>query len=545
RQAEMRGLKTARYNLETTDIPIMSGHGEADTVALKRWAIPSGGVAVGTELLEHMSERAMLSILERAGLFYEAAIWAVPNDCLGPGVEPQHQRQFTALSFLTLLRKHWKHCRVECIEPTEEWTGRYLIGVCGKLAEKAFRLSVAFPVKNEASDLERVLCTFRGVADEIILGIDSESTDETEKIARKYAEDVFPFTWENSFAKARNVCIERASGDWILTSEGHMHLESGHEFLLNLQEIPGGVGVLEPTIETRQNAWRLPYLFRNSPEHRFYRDVHNALEYGKADAWPVPQIVLWHERDVQNAKERFSQRRYMNRKRLMEALLKNPKDGRNLFYLASEWSANGDRKRSIQCYERFLAQSRRGSPFSYQSRLALANHYMMENDPKKAYDTLIVASRDDWSRTEHWLKLGDICFMMAEKQRDDLGVGMYERAMRFFQCAAQGLGQQPASFLWIDKDVYTYLPAQRLVSVYCALGLKEDALAWAEEVADLMPEWVSDAVLDEARANLAQIKEWINGQGQECVEQDSGAPEQVSSAQCDESAPGDLCERPH
>ena len=49
--------------------------------------------------------------------------------------------------------------------------------------------------------------------------------------------------------------------------------------------------------------------------------------------------------------------------------------------------------------------------------------YMLRKDYKKAREILIKAVEDDWSRTEHWVWLGDLAFN-EEK---------YEEALHFYK----------------------------------------------------------------------------------------------------------------
>jgi len=195
---------------------------------------------VATEVLEHLSDRARRRLLAAASEEAGCAIFSVPNNRLGPDEEPQHTIKWTALEFLTLLREFWgKRCRVEVMGP-------FLLGVCGDLADKPYTLSVTFPARDEAADIEATLASFRGIADEMVIGIDYRTKDNTEEIARRYAEKVFIIDDPQGppddqapqvhFSHCRNRCIRECSGDWIFMTEAHERLGKGQDILLHLDE---------------------------------------------------------------------------------------------------------------------------------------------------------------------------------------------------------------------------------------------------------------------------------------------------------------------
>ncbi len=68
---------------------------------------------------------------------------------------------------------------------------------------------------NEEKKIEDCLKSLQGIADEIII-IDSYSSDNTLEIARRYTNNIF----QNKFygyGKQKNLAIEKASHDWILS----------------------------------------------------------------------------------------------------------------------------------------------------------------------------------------------------------------------------------------------------------------------------------------------------------------------------------------
>jgi glycosyltransferase involved in cell wall biosynthesis len=77
------------------------------------------------------------------------------------------------------------------------------------------RLSVAIIVRNEQEVIAETLDSIRAIADEIIVW-DSGSEDDTISLAQKKGAKVFQGFWKNNFSAARNACLEKVTGDWVL-----------------------------------------------------------------------------------------------------------------------------------------------------------------------------------------------------------------------------------------------------------------------------------------------------------------------------------------
>ena len=79
-------------------------------------------------------------------------------------------------------------------------------------------------VKDEEEMLPGCLEPLRGVVDEMIV-VDTGSSDRTVEIAESFGAKVVQFPWNGSFADARNVSIDNATGDWIMYLDADEHLE--------------------------------------------------------------------------------------------------------------------------------------------------------------------------------------------------------------------------------------------------------------------------------------------------------------------------------
>lgn len=511
---------------------------------------------LSTEVLEHLSVPARSRLLglalhrwqsHKAGSFF-----TVPNNRLGPEEEPQHTIKWAAMEFLRLLRSYFgAACRVEVHGP-------YLLGICGPPALHKQTVSMCLPVKDEEADLEAVLASFRGFVDEIVVGIDPRSTDRTEEIARAYAEIVFeledptlrgdpgnplhdPAVPETGvhFAWVRNQCIDHCSSGWIFMTEGHERLLAGGDLLLQLDSlIPEAIEVCYVTRRGYMQRWSYPWLHRNLPHLRYERSTHNVLVI--PDSSPVAKvrpIETFHDRGHSNAEQRGKQRKTQNRKTLLDdwEIRGNPS---SLFYFAQELRAD-NKASAAERFEEFLRESDAiNGQMRYQARMILARLYSIDlaGEARKAWSeakakmdacdeedkeqidqdaraaveeekaaienavrTLHGCTEEDWSRTEHWLWLGDIAS----------NAGQWEQAYQFYSYAGTQAGRIPFTVWWIDEPTYTYLPAQRLAITCGHLGLENEALVWAKRVVTLAPADAPAEFLAECHRNVELIEEVI------------------------------------
>jgi SAM-dependent methyltransferase len=82
--------------------------------------LPEADYLVATEFLEHLTDPD--AFLVEAAQVANKAIYGVPNDCLGPQDEQEHNQQFTEDSLRDLLTKHYSQVEIE------SFTDQFLTG---------------------------------------------------------------------------------------------------------------------------------------------------------------------------------------------------------------------------------------------------------------------------------------------------------------------------------------------------------------------------------------------------------------------------------
>ena len=89
------------------------------------------------------------------------------------------------------------------------------------------RVTASVMTKNGGARLPRLLSQRATFADEIIIGVDDSSVDNTLQIAEKWADVVYRFTLTGHTAPARELVFKYATGDWILSIDDDELLEDG------------------------------------------------------------------------------------------------------------------------------------------------------------------------------------------------------------------------------------------------------------------------------------------------------------------------------
>jgi 2-polyprenyl-3-methyl-5-hydroxy-6-metoxy-1,4-benzoquinol methylase len=504
-KARELGLETAIADLES----------DAD---LDRVLNREVDVCIATEVVEHLSAETRQRLFRHAAK-HGRALFSVPNDRLGPDEEPQHTVKYNAMSFKRDLQQHFEHVRIEVLGP-------YLLGVCGW--KKNFTLSVTMPCRDEAADLEATLASFRAVADEIVIGVDPRTKDNTWEIAEKYAEVVFFLqdpegpkddkTPEGGvhFGWVRNQCMDRCTSEWIFMTEGHERLVSGWEALLSLDQLPPQTKIGFVLRSGNDQQWAFPWLCRQDSRIRYARQTHNILDYPVGTyAVNLPQVRTLHERAIDREMARHEQRKTQNRLTLMDDWIHN-QNALSLHYLGTEWRDHNENK-AIERLEEYMQVPKKNGPMRYHTRLILSKLYSQRaSEPEtprteaqkaadwaSARDILLGAVADDWSRTEHWVRLGDLAYR-EEK---------FEEALQWYTYAGTKIGNPPFTLWWVDLSMYSWIPAQRLAMIHGELGRFEDSLYWARKVLELLPDNAESVVFEEAKTNISLLEETINNAG--------------------------------
>jgi glycosyltransferase involved in cell wall biosynthesis len=211
------------------------------------------------------------------------------------------------------------------------------------------KISATLIVKNETSCLDRCLSSIRGI-DEIIV-CDTGSTDDTVEIARRHTKNVFTdFTWCDSFAKARNHALMKATGDWIFIIDAD-------EFLVNsIEELRAAAIASEAKgfktascsvkSEKQGQTHTQPRLFKRHPDIYWKGDIHNYLNVVEDNPQDITVVYGYSE-----AHKLDPDRAFRILKKVVE---NNPGCIREKYYLAREFWYRRRYEDAFNWYENYL-----------------------------------------------------------------------------------------------------------------------------------------------------------------------------------------------
>ena len=256
---------------------------------------------------------------------------------------------------------------------------------CADRAQPAegLTLSLCMIVKDEEEMLPRCLEAAAPAVDEIIV-VDTGSSDRTIAIAKSFGAKVIEFEWTGSFAEARNVSIEAATGDWLMYLDADEVLVA--EDAPRLRELTGHTwreafylvetnftGDMEDGMAVTHNAMRV---WRNRPEYRFKGRVHEQFAYAlpgylpeRFESTSVRVEHYGYLGAVRDAKEKS--------RRNIELLEKQAADGVDTpfhaFNMGSEYAAAGDEQRALASFQKAwdkLADDPQRTSYGYMPSLS-------------------------------------------------------------------------------------------------------------------------------------------------------------------------------
>lgn len=119
----------------------------------------------------------------------------------------------------------------QCVHQTDDISVRsnieHFMESIEKTSKENVRLSLCMIVRDEADCIEEAIKSMSGCGDEIIV-VDTGSVDETKDIAAKCSARVYDIKWSDDFSSARNLALEKASGDYVFFLDADERLSTFH-----------------------------------------------------------------------------------------------------------------------------------------------------------------------------------------------------------------------------------------------------------------------------------------------------------------------------
>ena len=331
-------------------------------------------------------------------------------------------------------------------------------------------------VRDEAASLRRSLLSARDNVDEMVV-VDTGSSDESAEVAANLGAAVHRFDWTGSFSEARNFGLERTTADWVLQLDADEELAPGHGeqlraviathpeadgFLLRIVDYLGD----HPGLDRAANlSFRL---FRNRPEHRFTRDLHEQLtpaslkRNGRSAVYGCP-IVIRHYGYLDPV-DRLKKRSERNLTLARKEVATRP-DPFSHFNLAAEYLKTGQYPEALRHYRETIEKVDPGLAYAAEARLRAAVTLALLGVQADAVAELVEAEADYPTFTDLFFLKGEILRSQGR---------LVEAGEAFRHCLE--LGEASSDFPTL-LGVGTYRAANGLGEVYEAMGSPRRALA--------------------------------------------------------------------
>lgn len=251
-------------------------------------------------------------------------------------------------------------------------------------------------VKNEEKGIEKAILSCKDFVDEIVIAIDSESTDDTFLIANKYTTRIKYFNWCDDFSWARNFAHEGVKSDWILFLDGHEYISKVEKLqeYLNLD----CDGLLTTVRMENGTEFRNPRIYKNGVQ--FEGRIHERSQCKKTAL--CSGVVIQHDRvNSQNSSAinaRDEQRKIHMNEIMLNEYKSDPTNLRVLFHLALWYQTQNEYCKTLKFQNLYLKHSKAPSDRYY----VLYNRSLLFLTHRKLWRALWAICRAELEEPNRW-----------------------------------------------------------------------------------------------------------------------------------------------
>lgn len=321
--------------------------------------------------------------------------------------------------------------------------------------------SICIIAKNEEQKIEKCLQALLPMEEEIIV-IDTGSTDRTKKIAAKYTDKLYDFSWIGDFSAARNFSLEKASNNWVLILDCDEYITSFDKENIQsfMQAHPQKVGKIEHhnlvgSKETEESIY-VDYLARFFDKNLFHFEgsIHEQICAKNKNIYETEPIAIqvFHDGYFGTPEERKPKLK-RNLDMLSAALKKQPNDVYILFQLGQTYYSLRDYENALFYYQSALNQS-----INYRSEAAqdLVRGWMnCLNELHRSEEALIILDHYD-----ELSEYADFVLLMGHVYTNTgqyiQAIGEYLKATTIPKCKKEGAN--------------TFLPFYHIGNIQAAIG---------------------------------------------------------------------------
>jgi glycosyltransferase involved in cell wall biosynthesis len=340
-------------------------------------------------------------------------------------------------------------------------------------------ISLCMIVKNEEKMLGACLESVKDLVDEIII-VDTGSEDKTKEIARKYTDLIYDFEWVGDFAAARNFAFSKGTKEYLMWLDADdVLLPEDRKKLLELKHsLNPDVDVVITNYNLGVDDTGLPKvqfkrerLIKRSRNYKWIEPVHEYVQFNFNHNVQYSDIAITHgQRDI-----RVTDR---NLKIIENTLKRNGVlNSRQLYYYGRELTANKRFKEAVDAFNEFFIKDTENSHAFYLTAFQDLYHCYKElNDNENALKSLLRSFEYIPPRAEIICK---IAYFFKEQGKIDNATYWFHLALNL---------KKPNEYLgYISEDLWGFIPATELSTIYLSQGNIKEALYYLKKASQLKP----------------------------------------------------------
>lgn len=364
------------------------------------------------------------------------------------------------------------------------------------LFDEGDKLSVCIIALNEAKTLPKALENIHPIADEIIIGVDSRSTDNTLEVAHNFGQ-AFELNFVN-FAQARNETLKRATGDWLLWADADDWVDAQAAYtikgLTKRKDFLTAFAFSTALIDSKgvvMNQNSRVRLFRNRRGYHFEHFVHENVTL-RGDNFGLANVTIKHGLLRSSHKGILE----FEVELLKQEAKAYPTDVVTRLNLARALEAAGDLTSAEMTYLVILDRVRGYGEIAYMCNLQLTGLYQQAGYHPKALNYAHQTIRCAVLRAEGWSAAG-LCY---------LEMGYYPQAEMCFRIATQCKIQRDGT-LPVDPGLYSWKSWSNLGVALFSQGKFAEAIDVLEQAKSYVPsDPAINGNLDMCRMCLQKVK---------------------------------------
>jgi len=331
-------------------------------------------------------------------------------------------------------------------------------------------------VKDEEDTLGRCLKSVKDIVDEIII-VDTGSSDNTKKVARRFTSRVYYFNWIDDFSATRNYSFSKATMEYI------MWLDADDVILekdaLKIRQLKASIDPAVDIVMMKYNygfdengqvtlSYFRERLLKRSDNFKWNEPIH---EYIQPSGHIInSDICITHKKTHPSVSDRNL--------KIFEKMIAEGKEfsPRNLFYYARELYYNQRYYDAIKNFNEFLDCEKGWIEDRVSACYDLSVCYTLTKEPEKRLKALLRSFEFSIPRAEIFCQIGFHYLEAAD----------YEKAIAWYNLATK-LTKPTDTWGFILHDCWDYIPNIQLCLCYDRLGNIDEAIKYNKKAAEYKP----------------------------------------------------------